>query len=911
MKSKSSSHSKKTSTKSSEKRSGENQILIPTNDNVKIDSIDSSEETKSESSKSSEVNEKDLEKEMEKMKELTFDILQENKEDISNKLMEESESSEEEKEKQKEQKKEKEFTKTYSENDINNIIKIQALIRGKLTRKQTKSTMRLLIQRQHVVRELIATEVSYVSKLNQFKDGYLIPLTQAFPNDKILKKCLEDILVIVAYNTQISISLKALETKNQLYGQGVGDIFQRLSHFLKTYCSYINNTDSINDHEKKSRSTNKKFDQKLQQLENEKCLDPFNSYVILPVQRIPRYRLMLQELIKTVPQGHKERSKLDDALNKILEIGVLVNENKRKMENQLILNQLFKQLKYPFGMKPFKLNPSTKFIKFGILSMYDEAAKSKCRTVNVFLFNDAIIFTKILAAGTKTKLVSETVQSIVSSKKTLTVENIIPTEKYAILDCVTIDDCPTFTIITDDQNPIRLYCLSEEEKNGWIADLDAQKSSYYEQHLLSLKRSNSIKKDIVVPEKMKKPSNTVYNYYHGTIENATQYMILENDSLTIYKSPIDAFNRKNSLSTISTNYLSVKLVQPNSIEIENYETDEVEKITIDCGTLTSALMWIYQIRQQTTWRQNYAKVTDDYNCYYYLVIDILHHVQSDYHNQFCADCGCNEITHVDLEFGVYLCEQCSQIHKQFNVVTQQVFEIDTLSINVTFEMLKELIEKGNVFNNVERISKPIDFKSERDENEDTTKVLFNKYNVPLSHNKPSIGSSIKFILGKTNLNTTPSLDSSSAASLAAASKISAANSKTSSTPSKPSSAPSKTTSAPSKPLAIDISSLQLDGSLSSKTNNKQTKGLNIMISPRSSISLSANFDPFASVKKSSTPTLEPPKKKRRGSLLDNVTGDISEVSGLKKIFSRRRSSSRNRSESNDSDDEKKKSKSKK
>ena len=178
-------------------------------------------------------------------------------------------------------------------------------------------------------------------------------MTKTFTSDKILQKCLQDISVIIAYNTQLSLSLKKLEMQNQLYGQGVGDIFQRVSHFLKTYCSYVNSTDAINEHEAKMRKSNKKFDQKLTQLQEEKSLDFFNSYVILPVQRIPRYRLLLQEIIKTVPQNHEERPKLDDALNKIMDIGVVVNENKRKMESQMILTQLIKQFKYQPGISPF------------------------------------------------------------------------------------------------------------------------------------------------------------------------------------------------------------------------------------------------------------------------------------------------------------------------------------------------------------------------------------------------------------------------------------------------------------------------------------------------------------------------------------------------------------------------------
>jgi hypothetical protein len=175
------------------------------------------------------------------------------------------------------------------------------------------------------------------------------------------------------------------------------------------------------------------------------------------------------------------------------------------MENQVILNQLFDQLKYPTGIKPLKLKPSTKFIKFGILSMFDDSSKSKCKSVYVFLFNEMIILTKILPASTKTKLVSETISSIVSSKKSLTVEYMIPTSKYTVLDCITIDNCPTFTLVQEDQNPIRFYCLENEEKNSWISELEAQQIAFYDQHLFLLKATHKIQKELTIENTKNQP----------------------------------------------------------------------------------------------------------------------------------------------------------------------------------------------------------------------------------------------------------------------------------------------------------------------------------------------------------------------------------------------------------------------
>lgn len=56
------------------------------------------------------------------------------------------------------------------------------------------------------------------------------------------------------------------------------------------------------------------------------------SYLIMPVQRIPRYVLLLRELKRNTPDDDPEFSTIVDALGKIELIGAHVNEHKRLVE---------------------------------------------------------------------------------------------------------------------------------------------------------------------------------------------------------------------------------------------------------------------------------------------------------------------------------------------------------------------------------------------------------------------------------------------------------------------------------------------------------------------------------------------------------------------------------------------------
>ena len=67
----------------------------------------------------------------------------------------------------------------------------------------------------------------------------------------------------------------------------------------------------------------------------------FNSDLIMPVQRIPRYILLLTELKKYTPADHPDADAVDAALAQLADVAAFVNEKKRAAE-QLIVSRNFK-----------------------------------------------------------------------------------------------------------------------------------------------------------------------------------------------------------------------------------------------------------------------------------------------------------------------------------------------------------------------------------------------------------------------------------------------------------------------------------------------------------------------------------------------------------------------------------------
>lgn len=58
------------------------------------------------------------------------------------------------------------------------------------------------------------------------------------------------------------------------------------------------------------------------------------SFLILPVQRIPRYELLLKEYLKFVrPNETAERAKIEKAVAAMHNIAAFINESKREFEH--------------------------------------------------------------------------------------------------------------------------------------------------------------------------------------------------------------------------------------------------------------------------------------------------------------------------------------------------------------------------------------------------------------------------------------------------------------------------------------------------------------------------------------------------------------------------------------------------
>jgi hypothetical protein len=223
-------------------------------------------------------------------------------------------------------------------------------------------------KRKNVVMELVETEKNYMESLRLCERLYEIPLSycvieemrtsetskeldpffQGWIKGKkhILhksdyEKLFCNLNIIREINEKLLEKLQAY-VKDEKSSESLGEIFLKFAPVLKDYTKYTNSYQQAITHLNQMREENKKFDNfMLKVTEHPRAIHSnLDSYLIQPIQRIPRYSLLLNEIIKKTSQYHKDYNSLNEALKMINETADFINKKLGEFERQLKLKEL-------------------------------------------------------------------------------------------------------------------------------------------------------------------------------------------------------------------------------------------------------------------------------------------------------------------------------------------------------------------------------------------------------------------------------------------------------------------------------------------------------------------------------------------------------------------------------------------
>ncbi|CAG8795684.1 19693_t:CDS:2, partial [Gigaspora rosea] len=250
---------------------------------------------------------------------------------------------------------------------------------NRASRASMKMSMNTLMQKRLMIAlEIITTERHYVDSLLLVQRLFLNPLLESLSTSnpiltkKLIKDIFANILDLLSVNTEL---LKRLEER--LSGPTdvpaddnfwnpetdcLGDIFLNLAPFLKMYSIYVKNFNSALTVINAQLRDNPAFSTFLRDvIKTGKCKGlTLQAYLIMPVQRIPKYKLLLEGLLKKTTEIHPDYLNLKKAYQIIEHVATFVNETIRHHEMIISMLEIQKSL---IGFDETLLIPGRTLIK--------------------------------------------------------------------------------------------------------------------------------------------------------------------------------------------------------------------------------------------------------------------------------------------------------------------------------------------------------------------------------------------------------------------------------------------------------------------------------------------------------------------------------------------------------------------
>jgi hypothetical protein len=115
----------------------------------------------------------------------------------------------------------------------------------------------------------------------------------------------------------------------------VADIILKYFKSFHIYSDFINNFDASAAHLAKLLKINPGLagiEERMMNTGNELRKLSISSYLIMPVQRIPRYVLLLEDLLKHTETSHPDYANIQLASSKVKEISLQINSKKGQTE---------------------------------------------------------------------------------------------------------------------------------------------------------------------------------------------------------------------------------------------------------------------------------------------------------------------------------------------------------------------------------------------------------------------------------------------------------------------------------------------------------------------------------------------------------------------------------------------------
>ncbi|XP_056131348.1 faciogenital dysplasia [Lampris incognitus] len=242
----------------------------------------------------------------------------------------------------------------------------------------------------NIARELLHTEEAYVKRINLLDQVFCTKLTEAGIPQDVITGIFSNISSIYCFHDKFLLP----ELKTRITGEWdsnprFGDILQKLAPFMKMYGEYVKNFDRAMDLVNTWTQRSHQFKSVVQNIQKQDVCGnlTLQHHMLEPVQRIPRYELLLKDYLKKLPDDALDRKDAEKALELISTAANHSNAAIRKMEKMHKLLEVYERL----GGEEDIVNPANELIKEGHIKKMS-AKNGTAQDRYLYVFNNMVLY---------------------------------------------------------------------------------------------------------------------------------------------------------------------------------------------------------------------------------------------------------------------------------------------------------------------------------------------------------------------------------------------------------------------------------------------------------------------------------------------------------------------------------------
>ncbi|KAL0962649.1 hypothetical protein UPYG_G00343260 [Umbra pygmaea] len=243
-----------------------------------------------------------------------------------------------------------------------------------------------------IANELLQTERAYVARLHLLDQVFRTRLEVeagmgSFPIT-VVRNIFSNITSIHTFHRQFL--LPDLETRMDQWSvtPRLGDVMHQHAPFLRMYAEYVMSFDHAMELLQVWTERSTPFRNIVQEIQSQQACGSLTlqHHMLEPVQRVPRYEMLLRDYLRRLPDHDLDRSQAEKSLQVISMAATHCNTSIRKSANLKKMLEICEML----GEEDEIMNPSIEFIKEGrILKLAARNASSMER--RMFLFNKMLL----------------------------------------------------------------------------------------------------------------------------------------------------------------------------------------------------------------------------------------------------------------------------------------------------------------------------------------------------------------------------------------------------------------------------------------------------------------------------------------------------------------------------------------